>query len=742
MGNFSVIHFYFYINYNYTFLTRPMDLKIALCTIYNDNILDIKEWVEWNKNIGISKIFIYENNINDKKYESINDYISESFVEVINIKNINNEINDLKSNCFIDFYEGQGKDYDWICFFDINDFLMFNDNLDLFSFLDKKEFINQDLILVSLENHNHFVKSIVRSGRQILDKFQDNLSSVFRLKNDNTIYSAGLRLRDKRNHYDISNRIHRLSSCYIDNRYQAKIKENELKIALCAIAKNENLYIREWVEWYKNLGISKIFLYDNNDIDGERFEEVINDYIESGFVEIKNWRGIVKSVKSDKDGQSTQGLVYSNCYYNNYKKYDWICFFDIDEYLEIYYKYNNLNDFLNDFNNYDGVKVQWKMYGDNGYIYFQNKPLLKRFKSEKNSKYDRHVKQIINCNSIFDEPLLFCAHGVFNKKYNFVNTLKQPLKNTYLDNIAHSDLPIYLNHFYSKSTEEFFNRKYNKPSAVTGINDERNFNIEFLKTQYFKHNKRTEEKEQYINTFISSNNSVNVYMASLYKDGHVIDSIKSIINQPQVKSLTLSANNYTNEQYQKVINEINSDKLIIYRTKNEKLSFEKLRYVNNDKSTKYVAFCDDDLIYYNGYFAKMINECEKLNAVVSYHGSILKQLPIKHYYPDRKSFSFNREVKENKEVDIIGNGVSLFKRDWITYKQWKDLYNNAPEVSMDDITISYILRKNGKKLVVVKHSIGDVIERINNKLTDTVYNLYKKNDSVQTDWVNKYFIEL
>ena len=231
-------------------------------------------------------------------------------------------------------------------------------------------------------------------------------------------------------------------------------------------------------------------------------------------------------------------------------------------------------------------------------------------------------------------------------------------------------------------------------------------------------------------------------MASLYKDGHVIDSIKSIINQPQVKSLTLSANNYTNEQYQKVINEINSDKLIIYRTKNEKLSFEKLRYVNNDKSTKYVAFCDDDLIYYNGYFAKMINECEKLNAVVSYHGSILKQLPIKHYYPDRKSFSFNREVKENKEVDIIGNGVSLFKRDWITYKQWKDLYNNAPEVSMDDITISYILRKNGKKLVVVKHSIGDVIERINNKLTDTVYNLYKKNDSVQTDWVNKYFIEL
>ena len=59
---------------------------------------------------------------------------------------------------------------------------------------------------------------------------------------------------------------------------------------------------------------------------------------------------------------------------------------------------------------------------------------------------------------------------------------------------------------------------------------------------------------------------------------------------------------------------------------------------------------------------------------------------------------------------------------------------------MDDITVSYTLRKNGKKLIVVKHSTGDVIEKKDNK--DTVYNLYKKDDSIQTDWVNKYFISL
>lgn len=517
-----------------------------------------------------------------------------------------------------------------------------------------------------------------------------------------------------------------------------------LKVAVCAIAKNENLYIREWVEWYKNLGISKIFLYDNNEIfDGERFEEIINDYIKDGFVEIINRRGITLSVQTDKDGKTLQGLSFKDCFYNNYKDYDYMCFFDIDEYLEIYNKYVDLNDFLHDFDEYDGIRVQWKMYGDNDNIYFENKPLFKRFKYETNASYDRHVKQILNCNKNFDEELIFCAHGVFNKKYNFVNVNKQPLKNVYLDTFAYDNLPVYINHFYSKSTEEFFKRKYNKPSAVTGINNDRNFNLDFLKTQYFEHNTFTEAKDKFIDIFTNSNDTVNVYMASLYKDGNVIESIKSIIRQPQVKSLTLSANNYTDEQYEKVIKEINSSKLIIHRTNNEKLSFEKLRFVNNDRNTKYVAFCDDDLIFYDGYFRKMISECERLNSVVSYHGSILKKpLPIEHYYPDRKSFSFNKEVRENKEIDIIGNGVSLFKRDWLTYQQWKDLYDKAPDVSMDDITVSYELRKNGKKLFVVKHNKGEVEERNNNKLTDTVYNLYKKNDSVQTDWVNKYFVSL
>ena len=41
-----------------------------------------------------------------------------------------------------------------------------------------------------------------------------------------------------------------------------------MKTLLCCIGKEENKYAREFVEHYKNLGITNICLYDNNDDGG------------------------------------------------------------------------------------------------------------------------------------------------------------------------------------------------------------------------------------------------------------------------------------------------------------------------------------------------------------------------------------------------------------------------------------------------------------------------------------------
>ena len=84
-----------------------------------------------------------------------------------------------------------------------------------------------------------------------------------------------------------------------------------LKICLCAIGKNENLYIKEFVEHYKKLGYNRIFLYDNNDIDDERFEEKIKKEIDKGFVKIINYRGYKGKLKNP------QLEAYKDCYERN-----------------------------------------------------------------------------------------------------------------------------------------------------------------------------------------------------------------------------------------------------------------------------------------------------------------------------------------------------------------------------------------------------------------------------------------
>jgi len=279
--------------------------------------------------------------------------------------------------------------------------------------------------------------------------------------------------------------------------------DKSFKIAVCAIGKNENLYIREWVEYYKNLGINKIFLYDNNDINGERFEEVINDYITIGFVEISNWRGKVKTTKNHEEqlnGKTLQGQAYKDCYYNNYRNYDWIAFFDIDEFLSIDYKYNNISEFLNDFNDYDGIKVQWRMYGDNGNLYYENKPVIERFKNKENMGYSKRIKTILKSKKYYFN-LKFNAHTAMNEELYVVN-LKKERVTGYLNDInIYKNLPVYLDHFYSKSTEEYIKRKYKKTSAAHGELSTWNFNLKSVKKRYFKNNKITKEKLNLFNKY-------------------------------------------------------------------------------------------------------------------------------------------------------------------------------------------------------------------------------------------------
>ena len=94
------------------------------------------------------------------------------------------------------------------------------------------------------------------------------------------------------------------------NKKNITSTSNKLKVCLCSIGKNENLYVKEYVEHYKKLGYQHIYIYDNNDKNGEKFEDVIKEEINSGFVSVHNLRGVIPG----------QCKAYIDCY-EKYNKF-------------------------------------------------------------------------------------------------------------------------------------------------------------------------------------------------------------------------------------------------------------------------------------------------------------------------------------------------------------------------------------------------------------------------------------
>ena len=142
-----------------------------------------------------------------------------------------------------------------------------------------------------------------------------------------------------------------------------------MKTLLCCIGRRENDYIREFVEYNKVLGFTNICLYDNNYDGEEDFHDIIGDYISDGYVILKDYR----------NRKVCQLDAYNECYKTYGNEYDWIAFFDIDEFMFINCN-KTLGEYLArpEFNEYDMIHVNWLLFGDGGQTKSDGRGLLQR----------------------------------------------------------------------------------------------------------------------------------------------------------------------------------------------------------------------------------------------------------------------------------------------------------------------------------------------------------------------------
>ena len=267
-----------------------------------------------------------------------------------------------------------------------------------------------------------------------------------------------------------------------------------MKVAICTVGRLENRYINEFVDHYRNIGIDKIFIHDNN-YDGEdHFEDVLQQDINSGLVEIINYR----------NRQVCQLEAYMKCYELHKNEYDWILFIDCDEFLYMEH-FNNIHEFLAQpkFNSFQMIHINWMIYGDNDLVYYENKKLKDRFinpilpfnfkTTENDMTFNCHIKSIIRGGL---ERLIF-VYSPHTPENNFkccdatgnVCQSNSPFLVPYNFTEAH------FKHYVTKTIDEYYHIKVKR-----GFPD---VNKDFFKTnnwieQFFKINKMTIEKQLYI----------------------------------------------------------------------------------------------------------------------------------------------------------------------------------------------------------------------------------------------------
>lgn len=231
----------------------------------------------------------------------------------------------------------------------------------------------------------------------------------------------------------------------IKMKHQMKNNSTEPRhyLAVCAIAKNEGSYFKEWIEWHRKMGVEKFYIYDNESTDCTK--EVLEPYIKSGIVQYHYW-----------PGYRMQLAAYDHCIETYRLEMRWLAVIDLDEFI-VPVKDKNVPDFLRPLEHFASIEINWLIYGSGGAQKHEPGDVMERFKchSLPEHKLNTHVKSII-------DPRRVCTmtgcHEAARISGKAADSHGCPLTKGFRDRTPLQDV-IRINHYAVKSYEEFLEKQ-------------------------------------------------------------------------------------------------------------------------------------------------------------------------------------------------------------------------------------------------------------------------------------------
>jgi len=200
-----------------------------------------------------------------------------------------------------------------------------------------------------------------------------------------------------------------------------------MKVAVVCVAKKEDHYLKEWLDYNQKLGFDKVLLFQND------------------------WRTDLEHPILEKgicDGPSIQVPLYNSVLEDN-KEYDWIAFIDCDEFI-VLKKHNNIKELIEEYKDRTNViGLNWFIYGNMGIVSREEHSLLKPFKM-RNRNTDPHIKVIVNARS---GEKMQIPHNTFSHSMDTNGKRFYGPFNTG----GPSDVA-YINHYHNKTKEDWIER--------------------------------------------------------------------------------------------------------------------------------------------------------------------------------------------------------------------------------------------------------------------------------------------
>lgn len=411
-----------------------------------------------------------------------------------------------------------------------------------------------------------------------------------------------------------------------------------MKAVICAIAKFEYNYIKEWVEYHLNLGFDKIVIYDNNDIDGERYDELLSEFIKKGQVELRNVRG----------KRAMQRIVYNEFYHEG--DFDWVAFIDIDEFISPNRtKYKNIKEFIEKNSSADAIYLYWQTYGDNGKTYPSKKTnisILKQYNVPANKHClidDALKRQNAWGKSIIKKGLpieYLHEHFVVTPEIKYVDCFGNEMspflfypEESYVES---SYKECYIKHIYTKSLYEYIDCKVRRPAA--NVIGEMHF-----PSKYFKINEITEEKRKFLE-------SIGYKMEFIFRpDAFVIIEIKTLNEYYKLKPYILNIIKLCSCRFNLCVTE---EENIVDTIEKE------LGGMFNECAISYLRKNDTITNFYTVFENYATNVINHTNTIV--HINIPYNIDIDAYIKDYIDPVFNEQNIKNNFTRVLSTENSIF----------------------------------------------------------------------------------